>query len=697
MSNRAARRRGEVPRRERPAWVAPLAIALVGLVIRIVYVLQARANPQFAAPSMDAGYHDEWAWQLAQGIWQGGEPFFRAPLYPMFLSAIYAVAGHDHLMPRLVQAVIGAGSCLLVFAIGQRLFSRTVGLAAASMMALHGTMIYFENELLIPVLFIALVLGFFFLFLKALDDTPRQWLVAAAAGLCFGLAAITRPNILVFLPVLLMAGIPRPGFALRRASLALMLLVAAVPIGAVTAYNAIEGDDLVFIASQGGVNFYIGNNPGSDGRTAVVPGTRPDWWGGRFDTIQIAEQAAGRDLKASEVSDYWFARAFEYIGQQPGDWLKLMLRKLGMFWTGAEIGNNTTIGHVKSYAPIMDLPLLGFGVVAPLGLAGVWLAVRARRRRAWLAVAFIALYMAGVVMFFVNARFRLPVVPFLILFAAYAVVEGWRTYREGARGRLVPAAVIVVVAGLAINLSARSYSENMAYARYRDGLAYRELGQPRQAAEAWRDALRIDPDLAQARTNLANLLASRGDRDAAREAYEAACSADPTNLTARANLASWHLDAGDLVEAERHVQVALERDRMHSQSLRVLGVIRERQDRYDEARRAYLKALEHTREAHRIENNLGALAARQERFDEARAHFERATELAPGYAMAWLNLGAMHARRGDLPAAEQAMRQATRADEGSAEAWSALSRVQAALGRDREAARSAATARRLQQ
>ena len=56
-----------------------------------------------------------------------------------------------------------------------------------------------------------------------------------------------------------------------------VLLVVVLPI---TIRNCAVGGDAVLIASQGGVNFYIGNNPDSDGRTAIVPGTPGDWWGG---------------------------------------------------------------------------------------------------------------------------------------------------------------------------------------------------------------------------------------------------------------------------------------------------------------------------------------------------------------------------------------------------------------------------------
>jgi Flp pilus assembly protein TadD/4-amino-4-deoxy-L-arabinose transferase-like glycosyltransferase len=677
-----------------PPWAIGAGIFALAVIIRIIYILQARANPQFAAPMMDAGYHDEWAWQLAQGTWESGRPFFRAPLYPMFLSAIYSLGGHNFLLPRLIQAFIGAGSCLLLYLIGRRIFSPAAGLIAGVMMALYGTLIYFDNELLIPGLFIFLILTFFRLYLAAMDESPRRVLLGGGAGLAFGLAAITRPNILIYLPVLLATAFPRLGFNLSRVTLAVMLICALIPVGAVTVYNATAGGDAVLIASQGGVNFYIGNNDQSDGRTAIVPGTRPDWWGGRFDTIQLAEEALGHKLKDSEVSEYWLGRAFEFIKTQPGDWLSLTARKFGLFWTAAEIGNNSSISYLKTYAPIMKLPWLGFGLVAPLGLAGLWLALRDRNRHAWLGAGFIILYMAGVVTFFVCARFRLPIVPFLILFAGYAIARGAELLRDGALRTILPGTVIFLAAALMMNVSARGFEENIALAKFHDGIAWKKLGELGQAERSWREALRLDPNLTQARNNLANLLSDTGDRDLARQAYEAAITADPRNAAAHANLASWHLIGDDLAQAQRKVADALAIDADHSESLRLLGVILEGQNRFPEAREAYERALQFTREAHRIENNLASLAMKDERLDEAREHLGRAIELKPDYALAWMNLGVLHANEGDLAEAESALRRAIRYDPRSWQAWDGLSQVLNALGKTSEAAQARAEAQK---
>lgn len=694
-----SRRKMRPQRRALDPRLAALGIFLLALLVRIIYVLQARANPQFAAPLMDAGYHDEWAWQLASGTWRSEGPFFRAPLYPLFLAGLYKMAGHNYLVPRLVQAAIGSLNCVLIYLIGSRLFSRGAGLAAGVGGALYGILIYFDNELLIPTFFTALVLAFFYSLIRTLtgsflsgerDRHLALW--AAGAGAFFGLAAITRPSVLAFVPPL-MWGL---WFAARRGlpwrAVGILALVALIPIAAVTAYNTIAGDDFVPIASQGGVNFYIGNNPESDGRTAIVPGTRGDWWGGRFDTIRIAEDAAGRSLKDSEVSDYWLRRAFEFIGAEPFAWLKLTARKFGLFWTAAEQGNNSSIRHLQSYAAINRLPFFGFGLIAPLAIGGMFLAWRRRRREALLPALFILFYMAGVVAFFVCARFRVPVIPFLLIFAGYMMVAGGRLWRSGEKKVLVPALIALHIVVFAINIPAHGYRENLAQARFHDGIAWKKQGNLVEAERALRDALRRDPSLAVARNNLANLLAERGDASSAREAYEAALAADPNNAKTLANLAALHLEAGELDLAMQRVARALSSDPTFSEALRVKGVILEEKGELAGARESYTRALEFTREQHRLENNLGVVAMKEDQVGLAERHLRRAIALDPQYVRAWNNLGALLVNAARLSEAVAVFERVAELEPTSQHSWLQLAEVYRLTGREADAQRARARA-----
>lgn len=678
------RRAPSRPRRALPTWAPVAGIFLLALLVRVIYILQQRANPQFDSPLLDPAYHDQWAWQLASGTWKPDGPFFRAPLYPLFLGAIYRVVGHDFLAARLVQAVFGSLSCVLTYAIGARLFSRKVGRLAGLGAAIYGILIHFDAELQIPVLLLFLVLAFFYSLLRALGES-QVLLFSALAGVFFGLAVITNPPVAVFLPALIWIFADRLKRGFPQLAIAAFGVLAVIPAGIVTLYNATAGHDFVVVASQGGVNFYIGNNPQSDGHTAVVPGTRPDWWGGRFDTIKLAERELGRPLKDSEVSRYWFQKGLAFAAGHPLQWIGLTARKFALFWSAVEIGNNESIPHVESYAPIMRLPFLGFGLVAPLGLAGILLALRRRRRDAILPLAWIVLFMAGVIAFFVNARYRIPVLPFLLVFAAYALVEGWALWRRGERRVLAAPAIVAALALLAVNGQAIGHRENLAQARFADAVAWRQKGNVAEAERALRDAVRLDPSLAEARNNLANLLAERGDRGDALRAYEQAIAAAPRNPRAYANLASFHLDAGNLAAAESTVTRGLAIDPDNSEALRVLGVIREQRGDLAGARDAYTHALHFTRERPRLENNLAGLAMREGRMDEAEQRLRTAVELEPKYALAWSNLGALYVNTGRLPLAAEALRRAAELQPGVPQPWLKLAEVLQRMGRTAEA------------
>ena len=80
----------------------------------------------------------------------------------------------------------------------------------------------------------------------------------------------------------------------------------------------------------------------------------------------------------------------------------------------------------ESYAEISPvLRVLGvighFGIVVPLALVGL-IAAWPDRRRLWPFLALFAAYAASVVLFYVFARYRFPLVPFLLLLAANGLV-----------------------------------------------------------------------------------------------------------------------------------------------------------------------------------------------------------------------------------------------------------------------------------
>src|SRR5262249_40378707 len=127
-----------------------------------------------------------------------GRPFFRAPLYPWFLAGIFRAFGDGLLLPRLLQCGLGAASIGLVYAIGRRCFGPLAASLAAAIAATYWLLIYFDGELMGETLVVRLVwlAPWLTLGLAAKGGRTRS----LAAGLAWGVAALARPNVLLFLP-----------------------------------------------------------------------------------------------------------------------------------------------------------------------------------------------------------------------------------------------------------------------------------------------------------------------------------------------------------------------------------------------------------------------------------------------------------------------------------------------------------------
>ena len=424
--------------RKHSSWRGALLVFGVAIVLRAAFLLEASTKPAFSLVYMDPEYNLEWARGMATGVWNPPYdtlregPFFRAPLYSMFLAAIWGVFGEKLWIFRSFQAVLGSFSCVLVFLLAKRLYDQRVGILAGLLCACYWVLIYFDSQFLFPVLLVFLVLAGFLALIWSLEQ--KNMMFGAISGLFFGLFAITRPNILVFFPFLALWGLwAWPGTFKKQILFAFWLAFGAgLPPLAATVYNGVVGDDWVLVASQGGVNFYIGNNPQSNGMQAVVPGTRASWWGGREDTIAIAEQAAGRLLKPSEVSSYWYAKSLDYIREQPVEWLKLTLRKAIAMFGDVEIPNNAPYQARRGEFFTLSAIPLGFAAIFALFLVSTpWIlpkksdfeAQNTARSVILLILVFLATYSASIIAFFVTGRYRMPLVPFFAMGAAVGIVR----------------------------------------------------------------------------------------------------------------------------------------------------------------------------------------------------------------------------------------------------------------------------------
>jgi tetratricopeptide (TPR) repeat protein len=628
----------------RPRFALP-ALFLVALTLRLLYQGQMAASPLWTHLILDEAYNDAWA---RRGF-LADLPFFRAPLYPWLLGALYRLGGPSPEAARVVQAVLSALSCLLIYGLGRRTFGPAAGLGAGLLAATYWPWIYFDGELQDVSLSLFLNLGALSLLLRWRPGASPGW--PLAAGVVLGLSAITRPTVLVVLPVAMvwlfwpargMGGAERPA---RLVAVGLLAVGTALAIGPVTWMNRVGGGDRVLIAAQGGVNFYIGNHRGSDGHSARFPGARADWWSLVEESSRQAERARGRTLRPSEVSSHWYREGLRFWLQEPGAAIRLALRKAGYLLGAPERANNKQIRFfIERYAPLLLLPWPGYGLVLPLALAGL-LWGRGGRAAALLG-GMAALYGAAVVAFFVTARFRMPVAAVLCILAGGGLVALWRIAARGSRRRRVVALAVLVPVALAVQWPARSHRENRAHAFYSLGNAYRAADDAGRAEQEYRQALREDPDLPELALSLGALLLDSGRAAEAEALLRSALGRDPSDFRVRTNLALTLQALGRTGEALHLLEEGVRDDPRRADLWVQLGNARAAAGQPG-AGQAFLRALELEPGRADARYNLGNARMAQGALEEAAAEFRTLLEVAPEHAGAWNNLGIVLSRLGD--------------------------------------------------
>jgi len=616
---RRSRQRAPTPSAEPPSpleWRAALAIFALALLVRVVHLWQIQSAPFFAVLMGDSAAYDAWAQQIAGGDWLGEDVFYQAPLYPYVLGALYGIFGRDLLLVRLCQAVIGSLSCVLLALAASKLLSRRAGVIAGIGLALYAPALFFDalvQKAVLDVFFVCLALWLIG-GLVVDPPTPRRWWWL---GLAIGGLSLTRENALVFVAVLLgWALYPRAGEAgwrPRAAAAGAFVVGLALVLTPVAIRNSLVGGGVFLTTAQFGPNFYIGNNPRADGTYMSLRFGRgaPEYE--REDATRLAEDALGRRLTDADVSRYWTGQALGFIRSEPSAWLRLLGRKTALLWNRTEmLDTESQETHEEWSAPLALAARVGhFGLLVPLALLGL-LVTWPLRRRLLVLYALALAYAASVVLFYVFARYRYPLVPFLMLFAA-AGIAGLSSLRARARPAQVwAAAAVIPVVAVLVNRPMLSPDLMRAITAHNLGAALQSAGQVNQAIAQYRRAVAIRPDYAPAYNNLGVALRAGGELEEAVASYERALALRPDYREAQYNLANALLEDG----------------------------------RPDDAVAYFRRALQSAPASAEVQNNLGIALAATGRFDEAIAAFREAMRLDPASSLARRNLGDAHYNRG---------------------------------------------------
>ncbi len=429
-----------------------LILLALGTVLRIIVLQQWNSSLFHLAVWSDAATYNQWARSIiTSGDWIDSQPFFMTPVYPYILAVIYSVTGENLIAVRIVQHLLGLATVLLLFLSGEKLFSRREAFFAAIIASLYGPLYLHANLLLVETVKVFLLTASFYCVLQARSRKDLRWWIGA--GVLLGFTVLSRPSDLLVAAAVIVwifYGAAQISQSKIRASLAVLLAVTAV-IVPVTLRNYAVSQEFIPVTSNGGLNFYLGNNPKAVGVYYNVDGldlaNDPD---GRV----FLETMFGKEFSPGQASSYWMKEAIAFITQQPADALLLLGKKLLLFFHHREIGQ---LGYDYRFIAQNAVPLfsylLTFIVLFPIAAVGM-ASVRTQWREHSLLYAFLIAEILSVILFFVTDRFRISAIPFFALFAGIGLDRLISSIRQRHRTALITAgAVIVGSAGLATVLN----------------------------------------------------------------------------------------------------------------------------------------------------------------------------------------------------------------------------------------------------
>ncbi len=418
-----------------------LAIFLVAFVLRAVFAVSRPPDIEFP----DGRDYDAIARSFLAGnglIEAEDRKASRAPGYSLFLAAIYKAFPATPISVRLVQALLGSISCVLVAKFGKLSFNSSAGRYAGWLACFYPFLIFYSGLVLAETLFIFLfIVGVYLLeglrrdevSLTDAEGTIYAYLrqdKAFFAGVILGLGILVRASLFLFLPFYVVFWL---AMAKRRAMAAARVAIVAVGVCVALlpwwARNYRLFGHFVPTTLQVGESLYEANSPGADGgprmdeieRDAGWEAVRRSFMKNLLDESPRDDRVPDTRLDRFAVLEYERNRFFrdEALAYMTGNlgrtaWLAVV--KLGRFWN---VVPNYRRYRTPTYCAVSVISYV------PVMLLGIWGFVAAcRGSREYLALLSPILYYALLHTVFVGSiRYRTPVMPFVMLFSGYGAAQ----------------------------------------------------------------------------------------------------------------------------------------------------------------------------------------------------------------------------------------------------------------------------------
>lgn len=421
-------------------WITAAMAVLLRIGVALEFsVINDGINNMLAPPKVsDLHTYIKLGSEIARGVWPA-EFYYQPFYYAVFLPVIYLCSGFSLWAVVFVQAILGGATTFLTGLIGRVLFGRTAGVIAAVLTAISTPLLLYapfhQNETL-QCFNLTLL---FYLLLKALRQKHlRYW---AAVGAAAGIAVLTRGNILLFMPLLLLA------LWIEKLSVCKKMLCTAVMLGLFLLVqlpfvirNSCARGKLTGPSTAANAVLALGNTPESPpgGRNAYLPAGPMEYPQSFHDFMANT----GKGISVPQQMLQWMIR-------EPGAFFELQFRKLLLFWDGRELPNNVSLYGEGEYSTLLKILLPGRShFILTFALAGMLFFISGIRKRylfrRTMLYGFTVIYWGAIAIFYILSRFRAPILPLAAVFAGAflsAVFLRWKKWERPQKYKAVLAAV----------------------------------------------------------------------------------------------------------------------------------------------------------------------------------------------------------------------------------------------------------------
>jgi 4-amino-4-deoxy-L-arabinose transferase-like glycosyltransferase len=422
------------PLRNRPFRQTIFFIVAVAFVLRLAVIVIGhtyRINP--------LRDHFQFGWEMgriARSILNGqgfssptdldtGPTAWAAPVYPYVIAGAFKVFG---LYTRAAafamlafNSLFASLTCWTIYLIGTRVHNEQVGRASAWTWALFPYVIYWPVRIIWEVSFSTFLLSLaLWLTIRMADSARRRdWIIY---GLLWGLILLTNTTLVILLPFFLVWIIYHaPQLSRQYSGAALAVLVALLCITPWTIRNYQAFGRFVFIRDNLPLELHESNNSESFGLWTrnEHPGNDPNAMK-RF-----------QELGEIRYMDAEKAGFREFIGHNPGRFLRFTLKRIWYFWA-APPQTVIVAGYEMWVARHVE-----FLLEALFAFAGLILTLRRRNPYSWLLAPFLLVYPLPYYLVNPFQRYKHPIESVMLILIVYVLWEAraikidWRRKSAG--------------------------------------------------------------------------------------------------------------------------------------------------------------------------------------------------------------------------------------------------------------------------